>query len=105
MCKNFVTPLQAYPSQGSPAVHGRQTSRGSCRSGVTKFDTLWQYGKAGQTAPLFKLLAGWTDIKFCPNKLVCLIQFMSAEATPRKVDACLAKAVGPEKFRGIIGNR
>jgi hypothetical protein len=34
-------------------------------------------------------LAGWTDIKIFPNKLVCLIQFMSAEATPREVDACL----------------
>jgi len=29
--------------------------------------------------------------EFLPNKLVCPIQFMSAEATPRKVHACLQK--------------
>jgi len=35
---------------------GRQTSRGSCRSGVKNFDTLWQYRKAGQTA---QAIDGW----------------------------------------------
>ena len=63
----------------------RQTLRGSCRSGVKNFDTLWQYRKAGQTAQYNTYWQVGRPSKFFRINLDAQSKFMSAEATPRKV--------------------